>query len=152
MLRIDVADDGLVVRHEPSDAAQRRQRPTEQGHGQQRHQQGLGTAALPLGHRQARHPLCHEQQQARQHGQEGDHAEDHRPALFQGAALIANLIAVAALPNNPIWNLLLIGQILFYTAASLGHTMSRQKQTPPKLVGMIYYLCVLNLASAVAHR
>ncbi len=70
--------------------------------------------------------------------------------LFQLTALISNLIAVSALPNNPIWSLLLVGQIIFYTMAQYGSLMNKQKQTPPKLVSMAYYLCVLNLASGLA--
>jgi hypothetical protein len=34
--------------------------------------------------------------------------------------------------------------------AQYGSLMNKQKQTPPKLVGMVYYLCVLNLASGLA--
>lgn len=73
---------------------------------------------------------------------------------FQLLALVSNLAIVAIdLPGDGysgFWNLMLIAQILFYGAAQLGNLMNRQKQTPPRLVGMIYYLCVLNLASGLA--
>ena len=45
---------------------------------------------------------------------------------------------------------MLVGQIIFYPLARYGHTMNRHGQQPPRLVGLIYYLCVLNLASARA--
>jgi len=48
------------------------------------------------------------------------------------------------------WSLLLVGQVVFYTAAGFGHLMNRQGQQLPKAVGLAYYLCVLNLASALA--
>ena len=70
--------------------------------------------------------------------------------LFMLTALISNLILVAVQPNDWFWSLALIGQILFYTAAQFGNTMNRQGQTPPQLVGMVYYLCVLNLAGGMA--
>ena len=53
-------------------------------------------------------------------------------------------------PENAFWTLPMVGQILFYTLAQLGNLMNRQHQTPPKPVGMAYYLCVLNVASALA--
>ena len=70
--------------------------------------------------------------------------------LFMAGAFVTNL-ALALWPRfSPAWSLVLIGQIIFYSLASYGHTMNRQGQQLPRLVGMIYYLCVLNLASAAA--
>lgn len=73
---------------------------------------------------------------------------------FMLLAGVSNLALVSLdLPRDSysaFWNVTLIAQILFYTAAQLGNLMNRQKQATPKLVGMIYYLCVLNLASALA--
>jgi len=70
--------------------------------------------------------------------------------LFMAGAFAANL-ALSLWPRfSPSWSLVLIGQIAFYSLASYGHTMNRQGHQLPQLVGMIYYLCVLNLASAVA--
>ena len=49
-----------------------------------------------------------------------------------------------------IWTLIQTGQVIFYMTAGYGQLMNRLGQTPPKLVGLAYYLCVLNLASALA--
>lgn len=70
--------------------------------------------------------------------------------LFMLTAGIANLALVGMDSASGFWSLLLVVQILFYTAAQFGNLMNSQGQTPPHLVGMIYYLCVLNLAGALA--
>jgi cellulose synthase/poly-beta-1,6-N-acetylglucosamine synthase-like glycosyltransferase len=63
-------------------------------------------------------------------------------------ALLANL--VLSWQAGGVWSLLFAGQVVFYVTAVYGRTMNRQGQTPPKVVGLAYYLCVLNLASALA--
>jgi cellulose synthase/poly-beta-1,6-N-acetylglucosamine synthase-like glycosyltransferase len=68
--------------------------------------------------------------------------------LGMGGAFLANF--ALSWSAGSIWSLLLAGQVVFYTAAGLGAVMNRQGQSPPKFVGLAYYLCVLNLASAVA--
>ena len=71
----------------------------------------------------------------------GWHVEQTRPAPAQTRAAEGKLDEM---------RLILVGQIFFYTAAQFGHLMNREGRTPPRLVGMIYYLCVLNRASALA--
>jgi cellulose synthase/poly-beta-1,6-N-acetylglucosamine synthase-like glycosyltransferase len=70
--------------------------------------------------------------------------------LFMAGALISNLV-LSFLPSFSLpWSLLLVGQIIFYAMARYGHTMNRYGLQPPRLIGLAYYLCVLNLASARA--
>ena len=45
---------------------------------------------------------------------------------------------------------LFLAQIVVYAMALYGHTMTRQGQKPPRLVSLVYFLCVVNLASAQA--
>jgi cellulose synthase/poly-beta-1,6-N-acetylglucosamine synthase-like glycosyltransferase len=70
--------------------------------------------------------------------------------LFMAGALISNLILTFGSQYFANWTILLAGQIVFYAIARYGHTMNRRGQQTPRLVGLIYYLCVLNLASARA--
>ena len=70
--------------------------------------------------------------------------------LFMAGALITNMALLFGPDYSPWWSLMLVGQTIFYTTASYGHTMSKHGQQLPRLVGMVYYLCVLNLASAKA--
>jgi cellulose synthase/poly-beta-1,6-N-acetylglucosamine synthase-like glycosyltransferase len=70
--------------------------------------------------------------------------------LFMAGALLSNMALMFSPEYSPWWSLMLVGQTIFYTTASYGHTMSGHGQQPPRLVGMVYYLCVLNLASARA--
>jgi len=70
--------------------------------------------------------------------------------LFMAGALVSNLILVARPPYSGLWNLLLVGQTFFYSLARYGQMMNSHGQQPPRLVALIYYLCVLNLASARA--
>ena len=70
--------------------------------------------------------------------------------LFQVAVLIANVSLAIWFPYDQFWSLVLMGQAAFYLLAALGHAMNTHGQTPPRMVGMIYYLCVVNLASAHA--
>ena len=70
--------------------------------------------------------------------------------LFMAGALVSNLLLTFVPEYSAFWSLVLVGQIIFYTLARYGHTMNSQGQQPPRLVGLIYYLCVLNLASARA--
>ena len=70
--------------------------------------------------------------------------------LFMAGALITNMARLFGPDYSPWWSLMLVGQTIFYTTASYGHTMSKHGQQLPRLVGMVYYLCVLNLASAKA--
>jgi cellulose synthase/poly-beta-1,6-N-acetylglucosamine synthase-like glycosyltransferase len=70
--------------------------------------------------------------------------------VFMAGALVSNLLMMFESEYKPIWSLILVGQTLFYVLARYGQTMNKNGQQPPRLVGMIYYLCVLNLASARA--
>ena len=70
--------------------------------------------------------------------------------LFMAGALISNVFLTFVPEYSGFWSLVLVGQIIFYGLARYGHTMNSHGQQPPRLVGMIYYLCVLNLASARA--
>ncbi len=70
--------------------------------------------------------------------------------MFMAGALVSNLILSFRPEYSPSWSLLMVGQIIFYAMARYGHTMNRHGRQPPRLIGLIYYLCVLNLASALA--
>ena len=70
--------------------------------------------------------------------------------LFMAGALVSNVILILQPGYSATWNLLLLGQTFFYGLARYGQTMNSHGQQPPRLVGLIYYLCVLNLASARA--
>ena len=70
--------------------------------------------------------------------------------LFMAGALASNMALMFGPEYSPFWSLLLLGQTFFYTLARYGQTMNNHDQQPPRLVGLIYYLCVLNLASARA--
>jgi len=69
--------------------------------------------------------------------------------LFMGTVLLANWI-LAAQTNAPFWSVLMLGQIGFYGLAVFGHVRQRQGRTPPRPVSLATYLCIVNLASAVA--
>jgi len=69
--------------------------------------------------------------------------------LFMFGAFVSNWYLASRTNANP-WSLLLVGQILFYVMALYGQAMPRQGQQPPKVIGLAHYLCVLNLAGAVA--
>ncbi len=66
--------------------------------------------------------------------------------LFMVLALIVNI--PLAVRGSGFWQAVLAAQVLFYFLALWGHLARNQGQS--KIVGLIYYLCVLNLASAVA--
>jgi len=68
--------------------------------------------------------------------------------VFMAVALAAN--AVLAWNEGRVWSLLFTGQVLFYGSAFFGHLLNQRQQTPPRLIGLAYYLCVINLASALA--
>ncbi len=66
--------------------------------------------------------------------------------FFMLIALVSNLPLI--LTGSNFWAGILAGQILFYLLAVLGH-LTRHK-SPPRIVGLIYYLCVVNFASGIA--
>lgn len=68
--------------------------------------------------------------------------------LGMAGALAANVYL--GWERGSVWTLLLAAQVVAYTAAGFGHLMNRRGQDPPRVVGLVYYLCVLNFASAVA--
>lgn len=70
--------------------------------------------------------------------------------LFMAGTLVSNLVLAFRPAFSLPWGLLLAGQIIFYALARYGHTMNKHGLQPPRLIGLIYYLCVLNLASAQA--
>jgi cellulose synthase/poly-beta-1,6-N-acetylglucosamine synthase-like glycosyltransferase len=69
--------------------------------------------------------------------------------VFMAAAFIANW-ALANGAASDFWRLAMVGQLAFYAAAIYGHVISRGGGQPGRFVGMITYLCLLNLASAQA--
>ena len=70
--------------------------------------------------------------------------------LFMAGALASNVILTFVPSFSASWSLVLADQIVFYALALYGHVMSSRGRQPPRLIGLIYYLCVLNLASALA--
>jgi cellulose synthase/poly-beta-1,6-N-acetylglucosamine synthase-like glycosyltransferase len=66
--------------------------------------------------------------------------------FFQAGALLANLVLAAG--GSVFWRWLLILQVVSYLLALLGHALRRRRL--PRLLALIYYLCVVNVASAVA--
>lgn len=66
--------------------------------------------------------------------------------LFMLSALVTNL--PLAYSGSVFWQAVLAGQILFYAQALLGHVL--RHKSPPRFIGLIYYLCVVNLASGIA--
>jgi cellulose synthase/poly-beta-1,6-N-acetylglucosamine synthase-like glycosyltransferase len=67
--------------------------------------------------------------------------------LFMITAFVTNI--GAALSGSLYWEGLFGAQILFYTVALIGH--ATRHHSPPRIVGLIYYLCVVNLASGIAY-
>ena len=70
--------------------------------------------------------------------------------LFMAGALVSNLVLLFRPSFSLPWSMLMAGQIIFYGMARYGHTLNRDGLQPPRLIGLVYYLCVLNLASARA--
>jgi len=66
--------------------------------------------------------------------------------VFMIIAFAANLGPVMA--GSFFWEGVLSAQILFYALAIVGHL--NRHQSPPRIIGLIYYLCVVNLASGIA--
>ncbi len=66
--------------------------------------------------------------------------------LFMITALVVNV--PLALTGSLFWMTMLMAQIVFYLLAIMGHGL--RHKNPPKIIGLIYYLCVLNVASAMA--
>jgi hypothetical protein len=69
--------------------------------------------------------------------------------LFMAGALGANW-ALASRTNSAFWGVLMLGQLGFYALAVYGQLANGRRQAPPRAAGLAYYLCVVNLASAVA--
>jgi len=70
--------------------------------------------------------------------------------LFFAGALLSNMALIFGREYSGFWSLMLVAQTFFYTTAGYGRTMNNHGQQPPRLVGLVYYLCVLNVASARA--
>ena len=66
--------------------------------------------------------------------------------LFMATAFITNI--PLAMSGDWFWLGMMGGQIVFYLTAFAGHLL--RNKNLPKLVGLVYYLCVLNVASALA--
>jgi len=65
--------------------------------------------------------------------------------LFQVGVLLTNIpLAVV----SPFWRFVLFGQSIFYVLAFLGYIL--QDKQLPRLITFSYYLCLVNLAAAVA--
>jgi cellulose synthase/poly-beta-1,6-N-acetylglucosamine synthase-like glycosyltransferase len=69
--------------------------------------------------------------------------------LFMLSAFVSNW-ALASQTNEPVWIIPFLGQIGCYALAAYGHRLTKQNQSPPRLVSLVYFLCVVNLASAHA--
>jgi len=69
--------------------------------------------------------------------------------LFMAGAFLSNWWLASQTNGSP-WTLFLVGQILFYVTALYGRVVARQGGPQPRIVGLAYYLCVLNLAGAEA--
>jgi len=65
--------------------------------------------------------------------------------LFLIVALVANLILA---PSSTFWLCLIFLQFVFYLVAGFGHIMRHRHL--PRVITLIYYLCLINLAAAVA--
>jgi cellulose synthase/poly-beta-1,6-N-acetylglucosamine synthase-like glycosyltransferase len=66
-------------------------------------------------------------------------------AFFQMTALLVNALLAF---SSPFWRVVLLLQALFYGLALLGHLLRERRL--PRLVMWAYYLCLVNLAAAVA--
>ncbi|PIE76766.1 hypothetical protein CSA17_00520 [bacterium DOLJORAL78_65_58] len=66
--------------------------------------------------------------------------------LFMVLAFLTNL--PLARHHQGFYAFTLAAQVVFYLTAVVGHGLRRSD--PPKLVGLCYYLCVLNLAGGLA--
>jgi cellulose synthase/poly-beta-1,6-N-acetylglucosamine synthase-like glycosyltransferase len=69
--------------------------------------------------------------------------------LFMATAFVCNW-ALASQTNRPGWAILFVGQIVFYGIAQYGHFMSRRGMASSRLVSLVTFLCLVNLASAQA--
>lgn len=70
--------------------------------------------------------------------------------IFQAVLLGVTLGALRRPDAGWFWWLMLAGQFAFYGLALCGHIRNRNGRKSPLLVGMIYYFCLVNLASAQA--
>jgi cellulose synthase/poly-beta-1,6-N-acetylglucosamine synthase-like glycosyltransferase len=70
--------------------------------------------------------------------------------LFMLTTFASNWWLASQSDASPLWSLLLVGQVVFYIIAMYGQTMQKNSQQPPLIVGLAHYLCVLNIAGAVA--
>lgn len=66
--------------------------------------------------------------------------------LFMLLAFLVNI--PLAMSGGWVWPALLVGQCAFYTLGLVGHLLRRQAL--PKIVGLIYYFSLINLASGLA--
>ncbi len=66
--------------------------------------------------------------------------------LFMLAALLVNL--PLATGGSFFWKAMMAAQVIFYLTALFGH--SKRNSEVPRTVSLVYYLCVLNVASALA--
>jgi len=66
--------------------------------------------------------------------------------LFMIFALLVNI--PLAIGDQVFWKGMMAAQILFYLTAIFGH--SQRHRNLPRMVSLVYYLCVLNVASALA--
>jgi len=66
--------------------------------------------------------------------------------LFMAVALLVNIPLAAG--GSVFWKGMLAAQILFYLTAVFGH--AQRHRDLPRMVSLVYYLCVLNVASAMA--
>ncbi len=66
--------------------------------------------------------------------------------LFMISALLVNIPLFMG--GSIFWKTMMVAQVSFYLIALFGHT--QRHKNVPKVISLIYYLCVLNVASALA--
>jgi hypothetical protein len=57
---------------------------------------------------------------------------------------VANIFLIG---YSPVYNVLFLGQIVFYILAYIGHS---QPTNTNKYIGLVHYFCLLNYAAAIA--
>lgn len=65
--------------------------------------------------------------------------------LFMAVALLANVLLAT---RGGLYAALLLGQVGFYLLAAVGHLI-RRRPNAPRAVSVVYYFCLVNLASAL---
>jgi len=61
--------------------------------------------------------------------------------------IVAFITNVALIGYSPIYNLMLLGQVIFYALAYIGHSQPKNNN---KYIGLAHYFCLINYAAAIA--